>query len=375
MLFRSLRWSVAASVDISESRRVEFSTDELTGAVGDSLTVLPIVVALALLTEISLPHVLVAFGIFQIVWGVWYGLPVSVEPMKALAVLAIAGALSYAELALAGLVLGIVLLGIGATGALSIVERWIGEPVIRGIQFAVGLILLETSLSLAAGSWSLAAVGLAIALVVIALGYKNASALVVLAVGAMIALASAGFPTPQSPGLPPVPSLGAALTWSAADGIVAQFAMTIGNAALATSLLFSDLFDRDVSPDDLSSSMGVMNLLAVPMGGIPMCHGCDGVAGKYEFGARTGGANVILGVGYLAFALVATGALIAAFPLAMLGVLLAIVAVSLGANVKESSNIALSVGIGVLALVWNIGVAFLLGIVAYLAIERYRRGV
>jgi hypothetical protein len=366
---------VAVSVEISESRRLEFSVDELTGAVGDSLTVLPIVVALALLTEISLPHVLIAFGIFQIVWGAWYGLPVSVEPMKALAALAIAGALSYAELALAGLVLGIVLLGIGATGALAIVERWIGEPVIRGIQFAVGLILLETSISLAAGTPSLAAVGFAIALVVIALGYKNASALVVLAVGALIALASAGIPAIQSPGLPPVPSLGTAMTWSAADGIVAQFAMTIGNAALATSLLFSDLFDEDVSPDDLSSSMGVTNLLAVPIGGIPMCHGCDGVAGKYEFGARTGCANVILGVGYLALALVATGALITAFPLAMLGVLLAIVAVSLGAAVRDSSNIALSVGIGVVALLWNIGVAFLLGIVAYLAIDRYQRGV
>lgn len=375
ILSRPLPYPVAVSVEISESRRLEFSADELTGAVGDSLTVLPIVVALALLTEISLPHVLIAFGIFQIVWGAWYGLPVSVEPMKALAALAIAGALSYAELALAGLVLGIVLLGIGATGALAIAERWIGEPVIRGIQFAVGLILLETSVSLAVGNWALAAVGLAIALVIIALGYKNASALVVLAVGALLALWSAGLPSPQSPGLPPVPSLGAAMTWSAADGIIAQFAMTIGNAALATSLLFSDLFDEDVSPDDLSSSMGVTNLLAIPLGGIPMCHGCDGVAGKYEFGARTGGANVILGIGYLALALVATGALIAAFPLAMLGVLLAIVAVSLGAAVRDSSNLALSVGIGVVALLWNIGIAFLLGIVAHLVIERYRRGI
>jgi hypothetical protein len=360
---------------ISDSRRLEFSVSELTGAVGDSLTVLPIVVALATLTEISLPHVLVAFGAFQIVWGVRYGLPVSVEPMKALAALAIAGVLSYAELALAGLVLGVVLLAIGATGALSIVERWIGEPVVRGIQFAVGLILLETALALALGSPPLAVAGLAVALGVVALGYRNASALAVLAVGAAIAVWSAGLPVPQSPGLPPVPALNDALTWSVADGIVAQFAMTIGNAALATSLLFSDLFDEDVAPDELSRSMGATNLLAVPLGGIPMCHGCDGVAGKYEFGARTGGANVILGVAYLALALVATGALVAAFPLAMLGVLLALVAVSLGLNVRASSNLSLSVGIGLLALVWNIGGAFLLGVLAHLLIERVRRGV
>jgi Molybdate transporter of MFS superfamily len=365
---------VAVSVRIGESRRIEFSASELTGAVGDSLTVLPIVVALALLTEISLPHVLVAFGVFQIVWGVWYGLPVSVEPMKALAALAVAGALSYAELALAGLVLGVVLLGIGYTGALSVVERWIGEPVIRGIQFAVGLILLETALSLAAEDFMLAGVGLAIALGVVTLGYKNASALVVLGAGAAIAVWTSGVPAVQSPGLPPVPALESALTWGVADGIVAQFAMTIGNAALATSLLFSDLFDQEVSADELSGSMGVTNLLAVPLGGIPMCHGCDGVAGKYEFGARTGGANVLLGIGYLTLALVATGTLVAAFPLAMLGVLLALVALSLGSSVKESSDLPLSMGIGLLALVWNIGAAFALGVCAHLLFERYRRG-
>ncbi len=151
--------------------------------------------------------------------------------------------------------------------------------------------------------------------------------------------------------------------------------MTIGNAALATSLLFADLFAEDVPADDLATSMGVTNLLAIPMGGIPMCHGCDGVAGKYEFGARTGGANVILGIGYLALALVATGAFVAAFPLSMLGVLLAIVAVSLGASAQESSNRPLSVGIGLLALFWNLGVAFLLGIGVHLLVERYRRGV
>lgn len=73
----------------------------------------PLIVALGLLTGISLPHVLVAFGIFQIVWGVVYGLPISVKAMKALAALAIAGSLTYAELALAGLMLGVVLIGMG----------------------------------------------------------------------------------------------------------------------------------------------------------------------------------------------------------------------------------------------------------------------
>lgn len=60
---------VAISFAISDARRVELSAGEVTGAVGDSITVLPIVVAMAALTDVSLPHVLLAFGVFQIVWG------------------------------------------------------------------------------------------------------------------------------------------------------------------------------------------------------------------------------------------------------------------------------------------------------------------
>lgn len=361
---------MAFSAYSADRRHLQFGWNEITGALGDSITVLPLVVALALLTNISLPHVLIAFGVFQIVWGVTYGLPISVEPMKALAGLAIAGALTYDELALAGLILGGVLLAIGFTGTLARVEQWIGEPVIRGVQFAVGLVLLETGLQLATENLLLAGIGLIIVVAIILVGYKKVSALAVLTVGVLAAVMSAGMPAPQWPGMPPVPAITGAVTWSLADGVFAQLAMTIGNAALATSLIFSDFLDEDVSPDELSTSMGATNLLAIPFGGIPMCHGCDGVAGKYEFGARTGGANVVLGVLYLAAALFATSALLGAFPLAMLGVLLAIIAISLSKSVLQSSNLILSLGIGVLALLTNLGIAFLVGILVYLTQDR-----
>ena len=366
---------MAFSVEIAGGRRLDFDSNEITGAVGDSITVLPLVIALALLTHISLPHVLIAFGVFQIVWGVKYGLPISVEPMKALAALAIAGVLTYAELALAGLILAVVLLAIGLTGTLTKVEEWIGEPVIRGVQFAVGLILLKTGLQLALEDLFLAGVGVLIAVGVTFVGFKNASALAVLIGGVVIAVVSAGLPSPQMPGMPPVPPMTDAFTRSTADGVFAQLAMTIGNAALATSLLFSDLFDEDVSPDELSTSMGTTNLLAIPAGGIPMCHGCDGVAGKYEFGARTGGANVVLGGLYLGAAFFATAALLGAFPLAMLGVLLAIISISLGKSVLQSSNLALSVGIGILTMLTNLGIAFIAGILVHLALKRASKGV
>lgn len=344
---------------------LEFSTAELTGALGDSVTVLPLLVALAATTSVSLPHVLVGFGVFQIVWGLYYGMPLSVEPMKALVGLAIVGSLSYPELAAAGLVAGGVLLAVGNVGLVGRLQRVVGEPVIRGVQFAVALLLLEAAVGLSVGNPIVAAAGLALVGLLGVAGYRGASVLLVLAIGAVAAVAAVGFPAPRVPELALFPAGTPSLSAAALEGTVAQLGMTVGNAAIATALLCGDLYDRDVSPDTLSQSMGATCLAAIPIGGVPMCHGSGGLAGKYAFGARTGGANVLLGIGYLALALVATGALLAAFPLAVLGVLLVVVSLELARAAFEPvtghQSLAVVVGVGAVGLAVNVGVAFALG--------------
>jgi MFS superfamily sulfate permease-like transporter len=145
--------------------------------------------------------------------------------------------------------------------------------------------------------------------------------------------------------------------------------MTVGNAAVATSLLCSDLFDRDVSSDRLATSMGTMTLAAVPLGGLPMCHGSGGLAGKYAFGARTGWANVVLGVLYAAAALVA--GLWTGFPMALLGVLVGVVGVQL-AHVALAERSALAVCVGVGGALAGVGVAFVGGVAAHLLWSRLR---
>ena len=354
-------------------QRLEFSRSELTGSVGDLVTTLPIVVGLAALTDISLPHVLLVFGIFQIIWGVAYGLPLSVEPMKALGALAIAGSLSYSELALAGVVLGGLLVVLGVTGALTIVEQWIGRPVVRGVQLAVALLLLEAGVTLSFDGPVLAGLGVLIAATMVALGYKKASAVAVLGVGVMIGLSTTGLPAPSLPGLPPTPSIGAGFTIGTIDGVVAQLAVTLGNAAIATSLLVAELFERDVSAGRLTRNMGVMNLVAIPLGGIPMCHGCDGVAAAHAFGARTGGANVIQGIGFVFIALFAGAAFVMAFPVPILGVLLAIVALELARTTRETEVIWLTVGVGVIGAAVNVALGLIGGALVYQWLRRTNR--
>lgn len=362
---------MAHSSDYEQTPAIDFSVGEFTGALGDSVTVFPIVVAIGALTDLSLTHLLLGFAVFQVVWGLHYGLPISVEPMKALAALVIAGSLTAGELAVAGLLAGGILLVVGWTGTLGRITQYIGQPVIRGVQVAVALILLETGIQLSLNSIPLALVAVAIAGVVILAGYHRASALVVLSVGVGITVAQTGLPAPVYPtvaiGLPDVQ----AVSITAVEGTVAQLAMTVGNAAVATSLLLSDFYDSDVSADELASSMGVMNLVAIPLGAMPMCHGSGGVAGKYAFGARTAGSNLILGAIYAIAAVVAVG-IVAAFPLSMLGVVLALIAVELGRAGLKSDQLAVTIGVGVIGLVTNVGVAFVLGAFGYLLLQRLR---
>ena len=357
----------------SRERGVEFSLGELTGAVGDSVTVLPLVVALGALTDASLAHVLLGFGVFQVVWGLRYGLPVSVEPMKALVGLAIAGTLTYGELVAAGLLAGGVLLVAGYAGLVGRVRAAVGRPVVRGVQLGVALLLARAGLDLAVADPVVAAAGLGVALLA-ALADRRLAALAVLVAGTAVAL-RAGTPTVSGPTLSVLPAGDPVLTRGTLSGLAAQLAMTVGNAAVATSLLLEDLYGADVSADELSRSMGVTNLLAVPFGGAPMCHGSGGLAGKHAFGARTGGANVLLGLGYAGAALVA--GLWVGFPTAILGVLLLVVSVGLGRVALgdvAGPDRGLVLGVGVLSLLASVGVAFVAGAGAWWLLDRTRNG-
>lgn len=417
------------SAPFASERRFAFDSGEVTGAVGDSVTVLPVVVAVAALTDLGLSALLLWFGVFQVVWGLWYGAPISVEPMKALAALVIAGSLSVPELAVAGTLAGVVLLGFGAVGALGALADRIDAAVIRGVQLAVALVLAQTGVELGLSAPNIALGAVAVGVVTIALGRPRASALAVLAFGAGLAAIETGVPGVGVPSVASaVQSVNAfglavamprlitgvselttdisgltigilelttefrplttgffavaidgfsltpstfALTTDALSATAAQLAMTIGNAAVATSLLMRDLFDAEISPDELARSMGIMNLLAVPLGALPMCHGSGGVAGKHAFGARTASSNVLLG-GFYAVAAVGAPAVVAAFPMAALGVVLVLVAVQLGRSSLDTDSLGLTAGVGVLGLVTNVGLAFVVGIVASVLLSRIR---
>jgi len=148
-----------------------------------------------------------------------------------------------------------------------------------------------------------------------------------------------------------------------------QLPLTLGNAVIAIREENNRLFpDRPVTDKGVATSTGLMNIAGSSIGGVPMCHGAGDMAGHVAFGARTGGALIILGALLLVLAIFFSGsidALFRLFPAAILGVILFLTGAQLALGSCEFSK---DKGERFVTLVtaafamWNVGVAFLVGI-------------
>ena len=113
---------------------MKFSLSELAGSLGDFGTIIPLIIAVGLVSDVNIRYVLLFFGIWFILTGLYYRLPIPLEPMKAIAVIVIAGGISNGEIAAAGLILGVIFLVLGYGRFFAVIERWVPESVVRGIQ-------------------------------------------------------------------------------------------------------------------------------------------------------------------------------------------------------------------------------------------------
>lgn len=97
-----------------------FNLEETAGAVGDYGTLIPIIIGVAVVTEIELSTMLFLFGLAYIGTGLYYKLPMPVEPMKAIGAIAISGGLTASEVAGAGFVTGLIALFFNMSTAFGI---------------------------------------------------------------------------------------------------------------------------------------------------------------------------------------------------------------------------------------------------------------
>lgn len=288
---------------------------ELSGSVGDLGTLLPLMIALALNDSIDLASTLVFSGLTNILTGGVYGIPLPVQPMKAIAAVAISQNFTKEETAAAGLVMGAAVLFLSATGLLSWLNRVVPLPVVKGIQVGAGL-----SLAISAGTkmilplgwitpaydnriWTMVAF---LFLVIASLYPRMPYAMIVFIFGLL--LAATVVPAVDSEkndhlytGLwhphPFVPR-GQAWRTGAIEAAIPQLPLTTLNSILAVCSLADSLFP-DYPPTPSTTSIGfsvaLANLIGCWFGAMPICHGSGGLAGQYRFGARSGSSIIILG--------------------------------------------------------------------------------
>jgi hypothetical protein len=173
-----------------------------------------------------------------------------------------------------------------------------------------------------------------------------------------------------------------ALTWNDlwVGGVflaLPQLPLTFGNALLSITDENNQLFpNRPVTERKVSLSTGLLNMWSSAVGGIPMCHGTGDMAGHVQFGARTGGASIMLGALLLALGLFlgnSVGLLFRLFPPAVLGVILFLAGVQLALGGKGSgeSKVDRFVVLATAAFaIWNVALAVLFGIAAFHASKR-----
>lgn len=282
---------------------VRFTRAEWSGAFGDVGTDLPLLIAMLAASGLAAGPVFFAFGVALILSGWIYRLPMPVQPLKAMAVVVIAGHVSGAQLQLGGLMLGGLILVLALVGALDWLARVIPLAVVRGVQAGLALNLGWAALRMIGraewSGWIVAALALA-TLLWLRRSVRWPAGLLVVGAGAAWALWQrpvAALPAWDFPGFAGWPDLPWA-DWPVVLVLLVlpQLPLSLSNSLVATERTVRDLFpERAVRMRGLGVTFAALNFLTPFLGGVPVCHGCGGLAGHYALGARTGGSVIIYG--------------------------------------------------------------------------------
>ncbi len=325
---------------------------EAGGSVADLGVLIPIAVALIVANGLSVTAVLLPAGCAYLLVARVYRVPVAVQPLKAFGALAIAVGAGVDLIAAGALLMGVLFIGLGASGAVDRLAKFFPLPVIRGVQLAVGLTFGKIAWGLITNPpanfshqppQTLVALGAVIG-VALLLMWRGAAALALVAAGLGIAIIVSidSLGVGLGPTALAVPSidwqtLGLALTLL----VLPQVPLTFANSCLAPADAAAAYYGpaaAAVRPGRLALTLGGTNVAVAAIGGMPLCHGAGGMSAHYAFGARTWRAPVIIGSALVAASLLLAAPLavvLRSFPLPVLAALLVVAGVTHAQLVRD----------------------------------------
>ena len=390
------------------SLRYKFDRMELAGSLGDLGILLPLAIGMILINGLTPSGVFVSIGLCYVFSGIYYGVTVPIQPMKVIGAYAIATAMSASQILASGALIGLLLLIIGATGAITFIGKYTPKAVVRGVQLSTGTLLMAEGVKFMMGTskfqllqhaaepyltlQSLGPIPIGILIGVIAgtltlllvENKKLPAALLVVFGGVAVGLL---FGTHEGLdelklfiNLPKIFPLGLPTSADVSFAIFAlvlpQIPMTLGNAVIAYADLSREYFGDDsrrITYRATCVSMALANFLSFLLGGMPLCHGAGGLAAHYRFGARTAGSNLIIGFIFVALATFFGKhvlSMVNLLPMSVLGVLLLFAGSQLALTVidmKERKDLFVALVILGITLASNLAVGFIAGIaIAYI---------
>ncbi len=331
------------------SRAFVFSLAEFSGSLADLGVMLPLVLALISLNGMDATAVFIGIGIAYLIAALVYRLPIPVEPLKSVSAVALALGLAPVIIVTGAIWNAVAFLGMGLLG----LDRWVRKAfplaVVRGIQLGLAWLLYKSAWGLLSKTpdgwqgglsisgqtvvWLWVLVAGALVFLLLFLSWRRdfaALGVLVFGIGAStlhlgLPALSLHFTLPKL--LPLVPT--ASQLW---QGLILlalpQIPLSLGNSVYATADAARQYFGEHasrVTERKLMLTMGASDLVTAAVGGVPVCHGCGGLTAHYRFGARSGGAPLMLGGLFLALGLLGASASMQLFhliPFPVLGVLL-----------------------------------------------------
>jgi len=133
-------WLNKSRLERAVGRR-QWTWNEISGSLGDLGTFLPLLIGLTSVVGLDLGTTLLFTGVYNVLSGFLFEVPIPVQPMKTIAAVALAEnpGLNIPEIMAAGIFVSSCVLFLGASGLMGLVSKLIPGPVIRGMQLGVGL--------------------------------------------------------------------------------------------------------------------------------------------------------------------------------------------------------------------------------------------
>ena len=332
---------------IAFKNRIIINRNEFSGAFGDIGTDLPLIVGMLLATNLEMSNTLIVFGILQILTSVIYGIPMPVQPLKAVALIVITQKLSAAVIWGGGIAIGVIMLVLTLTGLLSWLNKIIPKTVIRGIQLGLGIQLCLLSMRdyIPADKtigYIFASIAFIIGIVLIG-NRKYPPAVFIILLGFVYVAFFKNLPVSEIRIAFPHAYFPQITYQNVIAGMIIlaipQIPLSLGNSIFATNQIVTDLFpEKKINVTKIGLTYSLMNIIGPLFGGIPVCHGSGGIAGHYTFGGRTGGSTLIYGSFYLILGLIFSNnspELLQIFPKPLLGVILLFEGIALILLVKD----------------------------------------